>query len=122
MPLRLIAGPANAGKVGLLLGRYRDALESSAGLEPLLIVPNRADVDRVERELLAQRPALLGGSIDTFDGVFSRLASDAPRVLGRAQQTLLVRRVVNGAELDGYAASAARAGFVDALEQALDEL
>jgi len=122
VPLRLIAGPANAGKVGLLLGRYLDALESADGLEPLLIVPNRADVDRVERELLAQRPALLGGSIDTFDGVFSRLASDAPRVLGRAQQTLLVRRVVSRAELDGYAASAARAGFVDALEQALDEL
>ncbi|MFL5943666.1 MAG: PD-(D/E)XK nuclease family protein [Gaiellaceae bacterium] len=122
MPLRLIAGPANAGKVGLLLGRYLEALESSDGLEPLLIVPNRADVDRVERQLLAQRPALLGGAIDTFDGVFSRLATDARRPLGRAQQTLLVRRVVAGTELDGYSASAARAGFVDALEQVLDEL
>jgi ATP-dependent helicase/nuclease subunit B len=123
VPLRLIAGPANAGKVGLLLGRYLDALEAT--LEPLLIVPNRADVDRVERELLAQRPALLGGSIGTFDDVFARLAAgckDSRPPLGRAQQTLLVRRVVSGAELDGYAASAARAGFVDSLEQALDEL
>jgi ATP-dependent helicase/nuclease subunit B len=123
VPLRLIAGPANAGKVGLLLGRYLDALESSNGLEPFLIVPNRADVDRVERELLAQRPALLGGSIGTFDDVFARLASaDSRPLLGRAQQTLLVRRVVGGAKLDGYAASAARAGFVDSLEQVLDEL
>jgi ATP-dependent helicase/DNAse subunit B len=123
VPLRLIAGPANAGKVGLLLGRYIAALESSNGLEPFLIVPNRADVDRVERELLAQRPALLGGSIGTFDDVFARLASEDSRpLLGRAQQTLLVRRVVGGAQLDGYAASAARAGFVDSLEQALDEL
>ena len=122
MPLRLIAGPANAGKVGLLLGRYLDALESSQGLEPLLIVPNRADVDRVERELLAQRPALLGGSIGTFDDVFSRLATDARPLLGRAQQTLLVRRAVGGTELSAYAASSFRAGFVDSLEQALDEL
>jgi ATP-dependent helicase/DNAse subunit B len=123
VPLRLIAGPANAGKVGLLLGRYLAALESSNGLEPLLIVPNRADVDRVERELLAQRPALLGGSIGTFDDVFARLASEDSRpLLGHAQQTLLVRRVVSGARLDGYAASAARAGFVDSLEQVLDEL
>jgi ATP-dependent helicase/DNAse subunit B len=122
VPLRLIAGPANAGKVGLLLGRYLDALVSADGLEPLLIVPNRADVDRVERELLAQRPALLGGSIGTFDDVFSRLATDTRPQLGRAQQTLLVRRVVGGTELSGYAASSARAGFVDSLEQALDEL
>ena len=75
MPLRLIAGPANAGKVELLLDRYLDALESGNGLEPVLIVPNRADVDRVERELLARRPALLGGSIGTFDDLFDRLAA-----------------------------------------------
>ena len=53
MPLRLIAGPANAGKVELLLDRYLDVLDSRNGLEPVLIVPNRADVDRVELELLA---------------------------------------------------------------------
>ena len=70
VPLSLIAGPANAGKVELLLDRYLAALER----EPVLIVPNRSDVDRVERELLARRPALLGGSIGTFDDVFERIA------------------------------------------------
>ena len=49
----MIAGPANAGKVELLLDRYLAALE--AGQEPVLVVPNRADVDRVEGELLAPR-------------------------------------------------------------------
>src|ERR1700755_2373225 len=104
MPLRLIAGPANAGKVELLLGRYVDALEIPGAPEPVLIVPNRADVDRVERELLALRPALLGGSIGTFDDVFSRLADgsgDARRRLGRTERTLLVRRVVRNADLHG---------------------
>ena len=125
MPLRLIAGPANAGKVKLLLGRYLAALESPAGGEPLLIVPNRADVDRVELELLARRPALLGGSIGTFDDLFDRLARGVPGSLprlGRLEQTLLVRRVVSGAELNGYTRSAAHAGFVDSLERALGEL
>jgi ATP-dependent helicase/nuclease subunit B len=125
VPLRLIAGPANAGKVELLLGRYLEALESSDGREPVLIVPNRADVDRVELELLARRPALLGGSIGTFDDLFRRLAAgltDARKQLGRLEQTLLVRRVVGGAELDGFARSAVHPGFVDTLERALGEL
>jgi hypothetical protein len=125
VPLRLIAGPANAGKVELLLGRYLAALDSADGLEPVLIVPNRADVDRVERQLLARRPALLGGSIGTFDDLFRRLAAGfdgARSQLGRLEKTLVVRRVVNGVELDGFARSAAHAGFVDSLERALDEL
>jgi ATP-dependent helicase/DNAse subunit B len=125
VPLRLIAGPANAGKVELLLGRYLTALDALDGLEPVLIVPNRADVDRVERELLARRPALLGGSLGTFDDLFRRLAAGsdgARRQLGPLEQTLVVRRVVNGAKLDGFARSAAHAGFVDSLERTLDEL
>jgi ATP-dependent helicase/nuclease subunit B len=125
VPLRLIAGPANAGKVGLLLDRYLAVLDSPDGTEPVLIVPNRADVDRVELELLARRPALLGGSIVTFDDLFRDLAlgsGDARRQLGRLEQTLLVRRVVGGAELNGYTRSAAHAGFVDSLERTLGEL
>ena len=51
MPLSLLAGPANAGKVALLLERYLGALDA----DPILIVPNRPDVDRAERELLDPR-------------------------------------------------------------------
>jgi ATP-dependent helicase/DNAse subunit B len=121
VPLSLIAGPANAGKVELLLDRYLAALER----EPLLIVPNRSDVDRVERDLLARRPALLAGSIGTFDDVFERIARAGEGVrplASQAQRALLVRRVVAGAELDGLAASARFGGFADALQQALGEL
>jgi hypothetical protein len=50
MGLTLLAGPANAGKVSLLLERYLDALPR----DPVLIVPNRSDVERAERELLAR--------------------------------------------------------------------
>ena len=68
--LTLITGPANAGKVALLLRRYLDSLDR----EPILIVPNRSDVDRAERDLLELRPALMGGTIGTFDDVFERIA------------------------------------------------
>ena len=65
MPLTLLAGPAHAGKVALLLERYLAALPQ----EPVLIVPNAPDVERVDRDLLRRAGVLLGGSIGTFDEI-----------------------------------------------------
>jgi PD-(D/E)XK nuclease superfamily protein len=117
VPLSLIVGPANAGKVELLLDRFLAALER----EPVLIVPNRSDVERVQRQLLARRPALLAGAIGTFDDVFERVAG-ARRPMSNAQRSLLVRRVLAGAQLDRLAASARYGGFADALLQAIAEV
>jgi len=121
VPLSLIAGPANAGKVETLLDRYLADLER----EPVLIVPNRSDVERVQRELLVRRPALLAGTIGTFDDLFERIAfggEEARGVVSQAQRALLVRWVLAGAELDRLAASSRFGGFADALQQALSEL
>src|SRR5204862_2247734 len=74
MGLSLLAGPANAGKVALLLERYLARLDD----EPFLIVPNQSEVDRVERDLLARCGCLLGGSIGTFDDLFERIAEADP--------------------------------------------
>ena len=117
MPLRLLAGPANAGKVALLLERYLAAL----GSDPILIVPNRPDVDRAERELLTRAGALVGGSIGTFDDVFERIARGNgahKRVVTPAQRTLLLRRVVAGAQNR----SARFSGFADSLGSTVSEL
>ena len=59
MGLSLLVGPANAGKVARLLDGYAAAMPH----DPVLIVPNRADVDRIERDLLRRQPALLGGRL-----------------------------------------------------------
>ena len=122
MGLTLITGPANAGKVALLLRRYLDALPS----EPVLIVPNRSDVDQAERDLLRMRPALLGGTIGTFDDLFRRIAlANSPRaVLSEAQRALLVGRVVAGrlAGMNGIVRSARFRGFADALLACVGEL
>jgi hypothetical protein len=119
MPLTLLSGPANAGKVALLLERYLAELDR----EPVLIVPNRSDVERVERELLRTAGCLLAGSIGTFDDLFERIARQGRRwrlPMSELQRTLLVRRLVdrtgNG---DGPQPAP---GFVDALAAAIAEL
>src|SRR5439155_1333033 len=79
--LKLITGPANAGKVALLLRRYLAALAD----EPYLIVPNRSDgelaalygayraeLDRLglwDRDLLRRRAAeRVAGEFDAWGG------------------------------------------------------
>src|SRR3954454_22298264 len=118
MALSLLAGPANAGKVALLLERYLGTLDS----DPILIVPNRPDVDRAERELLTRTGALVGGSIGTFDDLFERIArgNGAHRpVITSAQRTLLLRRVVAS---HGSGRSARFSGFADSLGSTVAEL
>jgi ATP-dependent helicase/DNAse subunit B len=119
--LTLLSGPANAGKVALLLERYLEALER----DPLLIVPHGSDVERIERELLARRGALLSGDIGTFDDLFARIARDggsARPVVTDAQRQLIIRTAVSATSLNGLGASSRFSGFADALGGALAEL
>jgi ATP-dependent helicase/DNAse subunit B len=119
--LHVITGPANAGKVALLLRLYLDVLPQ----EPYLIVPNRSDVELVERQLLALQPALLAGSIGTFDDLFERLAREGGatrRVATPAQRALVVRRALAGRSLNGLGRSVRFGGFADALLAAVGEV
>src|SRR2546421_7758540 len=121
MALTLLAGPANAGKVALLLERYLGTLDD----EPFLIVPNRSDVDSVERQLLAATGALMAGEIGTFDDLFGRLAragGEHRPVATDAQRTLIVRGVIARGRLNGWTRSARSSGFADALSATLGEL
>jgi ATP-dependent helicase/DNAse subunit B len=119
--LKLITGPANAGKLRRLLDAYAEALPA----EPVLIVPTRPDVDLVERELVARCGALLGGSVVTFDDLFRRVAAgddDSTPAATEAQTALVLARVVGSTRLNGLAASARSRGFVDALREAIRDL
>jgi ATP-dependent helicase/DNAse subunit B len=121
--LTLITGPANAGKVALLLRRYLDALPR----EPYLIVPNRPDVDRAERDLIELQPALLGGTVGTFDDLFQTIAREGGsprRLVPDAQRSLLARRAVSVARagMNGFGRSARFAGFADSLLACIAEL
>jgi ATP-dependent helicase/nuclease subunit B len=119
--LSLLAGPANTGKVALLLERYLARLDD----QPVLIVPNRSDVAEVERDLLRRCGCLLAGSIGTFDDLFRRIAdgdSERKPVATEAQRALLVRRAIRSASLNGLGRSARFGGFADALLATLAEL
>jgi ATP-dependent helicase/nuclease subunit B len=121
MGLSLVVGPAHAGKVALLLERYLDVLER----DPWLIVPNRVDVDRVERDLIRRSPALLAGAVGTFDDLFRHVAEgggDGQDVASDAQRALALGRVVASVTLDDLESSAAVAGFADTLLQAIGEI
>src|SRR5918992_4856388 len=120
MALRLLSGPANAGKVALLLERYLAELDR----EPVLIVPNRSDVERVERELLRAAGCLLAGSIGTFDDLFERIARQGRRwrrPISELQRTLLVRRLVDR-DGNGDGPRPPAAGLADSVSAAIAEL
>ncbi|MGH3021328.1 MAG: PD-(D/E)XK nuclease family protein [Gaiellaceae bacterium] len=121
MPLALLVGPANAGKVSRLLDRYLENL----GREPFLVVPNRAEVERVERDLLSRQAVLLGGEIGTFDDLFERIAradGRERRVATDAQRALVLRRILAAASLNGLGPSSRFAGFAETLLGAVSEL
>ncbi len=121
MGLALVVGPAKAGKIARLLEGYLEAIDR----DPVLIVPGRADIERIERDLLARAGALLAGSIGTFDDVFRELAlaaPDAKPVATDAQRALVARRALAATSLNGLGRSARFAGFADALLAVLAEL
>ena len=123
MPLALLVGPANAGKVSRLLDRYLENLDR----EPFLVVPNRAEVDRVERDLLARVPgAARAVEIGTFDDLFRTIARGGAGGAGESPPTPSGRSSSGGrspgASLNGLGPSSRFAGFADALLGAISEL
>ena len=120
MPLNLLVGPANAGKVERLLERFFAELDR----HPFLIVPNVGDIGRMQRDLLSKSPSLFAGRVGTFDDLFRELAARASArgVLGDAQRRLLVRSLLEKTKLDSFARSARFGGFVDALIDGFAEL
>ncbi|HWO16148.1 MAG TPA: PD-(D/E)XK nuclease family protein [Solirubrobacterales bacterium] len=123
MPLNLIHGPPNSGRIGLILARFTAGLEHN----PVLVVPNMDEVFRIEREL-CKDGAVLGGSVMTF-GAFFRTVAMAGGAPPGAELTPAQRlRAISVAiaerrrELGPLRNSTARPGFAFAFERLLDEL
>ena len=73
MGLALVVGPAKAGKIARLLEGYLEAIER----DPVLIVPNRSDVERIERDLLQRCGALLSPEVVEYLDSGKIAATDA---------------------------------------------
>jgi ATP-dependent helicase/DNAse subunit B len=123
MPLTLLLGPANCGKVAMLLDRFAEQID--AGAAPTLVVPTRPDVELAERDLLDRRGVVLGGLIGTFDDLFERVlerCGEPVSSLGSLPRRLVLEQVVREAELEALAGPARFGGFVDGLARGFDDL
>jgi RecB family exonuclease len=123
VPLKLILGPPNSGRAGVVRRRYLEALER----DPVLLLPTVDDVFAFERELAAGGAAL-GGTVLTFGALFGQIATAAGRPPGAVLSPAQRRRCVEvateelGPRLGPLRRSAARPGFADAFTRLLDEL
>jgi RecB family exonuclease len=123
VPLKLILGPPNSGRAGVVRRRYLEELER----DPVLIVPTVDDVFAFERELCGEGAAL-GGTVLTFGALFGQIATAAGSppgaVLSPAQRQRCVAVAVEGLlpRLGPLRRSAARPGFAAAFARLLDEL
>jgi len=123
VPLKLIHGPPNSGKRGLIRRGFAAALER----DPVLVVPTVDDVFSFEREL-CREGAVLGGAAMTFGALFRTIATAAgapPGLeLSPAQRLRAIAVAVEtaGERLGPLRRSASRPGFAAAFERLLDEL
>src|SRR5215207_7061801 len=123
MPLKLIQGPPNSGRAGLV----RRGLSAVLEREPVLVVPTVDDVDRFQSELCAGG-AVLGAEVTTFDGLFATVATAGgapPRPgLTAAQRLGAVAAAIaeQRSSLRPLRGSAGQPGFPVALERLLEEL
>jgi ATP-dependent helicase/DNAse subunit B len=116
MPIRLITGPANAGKAQVVMEAVRREL--AHGTAPLLIVPNRADAEHYLREL-AGGEAAMGVRVTVFADLIEEIVRRAgirePVIGGLARERLI--GTIGGAP-DGEL----RPGFHRALGELFAEL
>jgi len=123
MPLKLIQGPPNSGRAGLIRRGLLDVLDRN----PILVVPTLDDVYEFERELCAEG-AILGAEAMTFGGLFHAVAAAGgtppDAVFTPAQRLGAIAAAVadRRGSLGPLRASARRPGFPRALARLLDEL
>ncbi len=123
MPLKLILGPPNSGKLGEVLRAFRETLDRN----PILVLPTTDDVFDRERELV-EGGAVLGGSVMTFGALFRTVttAAGAPpgAELSPAQRLRTIAVAVDSrrGQLGPLRRSASRPRFAGALARLFDEL
>jgi RecB family exonuclease len=123
VPLKLVQGPPNSGKLGEVLSAFREVLDR----DPVLVLPTTDDVFDRERELAA-RGAVLGGSVMTFGALFRTVATAAGAPPGaelspaQRQRAIAVAVESRRNRLGPLRRSASRPRFAGALARLFDEL
>jgi ATP-dependent helicase/DNAse subunit B len=118
--LKLVTGPANAEKAGVVLSAYRSAI----GRDPILVVPTAADVDHYRRELISGG-TVFGANVVAFGGLLREIARRTGfhgARIGDVARERVMMAAAEGVELDALAASAATPGFARAAIRLASEL
>lgn len=119
MPLTLLCGPANSGKVRLVVDRFLDACHERRGA--WLVVPTGGDIVRARNEVARREPMLAGARIGTFSHLLEELSGGvAGSDRAGAVEALLVRRAVES--VPELAAMLEWPGFVGTASMRLREL
>ncbi len=123
VPLKLIHGPPNSGRAGLVRREFAATRER----DPILVVPTVDDVFWFERELCGDG-ALLGGAAMTFGALFRTVSTAAGAPPGaelsppQRLRSIAVAISARRDRLGPLRRSAARPRFAGALERLIDEL
>ncbi len=117
MSLRVVIGRANAGKTGWILRRAFEALDLR---EPVtLVVPNLADVRRLQTELAGKAPFRVRvATSQTLAEDLWQLYGDGRRLVGEATRIAIAKQLLKGPLGEEVASSARTPGFERLLVQA----
>jgi ATP-dependent helicase/DNAse subunit B len=118
MAITLITGPANAGKAQLIIDEF--CVHSERGSEPILVLPNQADVEHYGREL-AERGVTVGARVRRFDGLIEEIAKRcrcAPRMITEHARRL----ILEGLAREQRELPRATPGYLHALDRFVAEL
>ncbi len=119
---RLLTGPAGAGKTHAILNLYREAWSAGRAAETLLIVPTVSFREHTRNSLL-RLIADNGGAILTGRGVvtFDELAAPPPG-LSAVRRELLVRRLLDEADIPYFRGVIAYPGFRETVAEEAEEV
>src|SRR3954452_6067188 len=121
MALKLVTGPANSGRAGVVLDDYRARIAD----DPILVVPGFRDVEQLRREL-ARTGAALGARVEVFTDLFrtigERCGAATARTVSDVPRALLVGEAVRAVAPRALEASAGRPGFTRAAVALVAEL
>ncbi len=117
--LTLVLGPANSGKLGRVLGWWRERI----ALHPLIVVPTGPDARSLSAEMARKAGALVGQSpAVTFDGLVRLLLDRSPRYAGDFERTLLVGHLLREEPPQAEGFSPAFPGIAGAAAALLEQL
>ncbi len=116
--LTLVLGPANSGKMGVVLDWWRERLSE----RPLLVAPTVPDAGELTREMGRRAGGLVGQSpAVTLDGLVRLVLKRSPRYATDFERALIAARLLRDTPLDALESSAQLPGVSTALAALLDQ-